>query len=427
MKHSFCSFVICLAVVAHGAMAQEKESERISIETLVQQTIERNPEIKFYQAELAAAKGEKQTASTYANPDLNVDLGYKRASGAGVSSDGLAWSVSLMQPLEFPGRMALRKAIANRQVELAEIGLEQFRASLASRIRTLAYTLLVAQEKTAAAADVASRGQELAEILVQRDPAGVTPLLESRIIEASVLVAKRRAAQAKKEEKKLLYELNQLRGAPLDSPLRIADTKLRFPSLPPIEELIALAGTNNLDLRTRQVELAQQGLRVDLSQKGRWKGISAGPYYSQEKAIETEREMGIGISMPLPLWNRNKGEIETQKAREQQAQTALLVTQREIERQILEQAAAYEALMEQMSFWRSDVVAQLRESVELGDRHFRLGALPVQTYVELQSQYLDALEAILDTRQEALESFQELNRLTGFKLQQPFAASEDQQ
>ena len=45
-----------------------------------------------------------------------------------------------------------------------------------------------------------------------------------------------------------------------------------------------------------------------------------------------------------------------------------------------------------------DSVGRFKEAAELADRHYRLGAVPVATYVELQKQYLEAVEALLDDR-----------------------------
>jgi cobalt-zinc-cadmium efflux system outer membrane protein len=52
----------------------------------------------------------------------------------------------------------------------------------------------------------------------------------------------------------------------------------------------------------------------------------------------------------------------------------------------------------------------------VADRHYRLGAVPIATYVELQKQYLDAVEGLLDTKKEALEAAAQLERLTGLAL-----------
>ena len=63
-----------------------------------------------------------------------------------------------------------------------------------------------------------------------------------------------------------------------------------------------------------------------------------------------------------------------------------------------------------------------REAAELADRHYRVGAVPVSTYVELQKQYLEAVESLLDTRKEALDAALQIEWLTG--LSSPLAVSE---
>ena len=52
----------------------------------------------------------------------------------------------------------------------------------------------------------------------------------------------------------------------------------------------------------------------------------------------------------------------------------------------------------------------------MADRHFRLGAVEISVYVELQKQYLDAVESLLDTKKDALEAAQNLELLSGLRL-----------
>ena len=382
----------------------------VSLEALVADVVEHNPELNFYRAEIAAARGERRTAGTLANPEASATLGHKRVSAAG---EGLAWSVSVQQTFEWPGRVPLRKAIANHQVTLADLGLAQFRTALAARARTLAYGLFAAQQKAAAAREVADRFQALREVLVQRDPAGLTPLLETRIIEATEITLQHQAAEAVIEAQAALLALNQLRGQPWEESLRIAQASLAFSDAPEIATLLAAARTNNFDLKMRQTELEQQGFKVSLAKNERHPSFSVGPYLSQERAGDRETQVGLGVTIPLSLWNRNKGGIEVAQAREAQAQTSLYVTQREIERNVAEQAIRYATRLNQMAKWRPDSVEQFRDAATLADRHYRLGAVPIATYVELQKQYLEAVEALLDTKREALEAGQEIQRLTG--------------
>lgn len=390
-----------------------------TIEALVTEALEHNPELAFCRAELAAAKAGRKAAAAVANPELRADAGYKRVTERSGTflGDGPAWSVSVTQPFEYPGRLALRKAIANRQIELAELGLEQFRATLAARVRNLAYAVMVAQERDQAAREVARRFQDLQSVLVQREPAGVAPLLDLRIIEANVLSANRRSTQATAALQKALFELNQLRGQPLETLLNIERGGLDLPRPPELGMLLAAAATNHFELRLRRVELEQQGFKVELSKNERKPGFTLAPFYSSERGADQEQIVGVGVSVPLPLWNRNTGNIEAAQARHQQAATALLVEQREVEKQVRERALAYQTKLQEMARWRPDSLDRFKEAAELADRHYRLGSVPIANYTEMQKQYLDALDALLDTLAEALESRQQLELLTGLKLE----------
>ena len=390
----------------------------LTLDALVAEVLDKNPELAFYRAEIAAAKGEQRNATILANPELATSLGAKRAKDAAgnVLGEGAAWSVALQQPFEWPGRLALRKAIASRHVALAELGLDNFRHALAARARTLAFGVFVAQQQADAAREVSERLQALAEVVVQRDPAGVTPRLEQRIIEASAIVAQKRATDAAVAVRNVLIELNQLRGQPLANPLRIADTPLKFAPSPDPELLLAAARTNNFELRQRVAELEQQGFRVDLAKNERYPAVTVGPFISGERAGDRERTVGVGVSFPLPLWNRNAGNIEVAQARREQAQTMLNVAQRDVERKVSENYLQYAARSYEITRTRPDAAQDFRETADLADRHYRLGAVPLATYIEMQKQYLEALEALLQTKQGALEASEQLHLLTGRSL-----------
>jgi cobalt-zinc-cadmium efflux system outer membrane protein len=161
------------------------------------------------------------------------------------------------------------------------------------------------------------------------------------------------------------------------------------------------------------VELAQQGFRVDLAKNERFQAISVGPSISEERAGDHERVIGVAVSFPLPLWGRNSGNIDAAKARQMQAETSFHVTQREAERLATQAAMTFEAKVRDMARWRPDSVQHFKEAADLADRHYRMGAVPIATFVELQKQYLEAVEGLLDTKKEALEAAAQIELLTG--------------
>src|SRR5262249_39112361 len=121
MKNHF-GIVVALAVLAvNTASAAENVqsgTNGVTIETLVAEALEKNPELKFYRGGLAAAKAGRKAAGLWSNPEVSGSVGYKTSSErtTGLNAEGVAWSVSLAQPFEWPGRIGLRKSIANRDV-----------------------------------------------------------------------------------------------------------------------------------------------------------------------------------------------------------------------------------------------------------------------------------------------------------------------
>jgi cobalt-zinc-cadmium efflux system outer membrane protein len=384
---------------------------------LVRQALASNPELKLYAAEIAAAKGTLKTAGTMRNPELNTEAGHKntRDNFGGPSGEGAAWSVSVNQTFEYPGRIALRKAIAKGDIALADLHLQQFRLTLAARVRTLAYNIAIAQQRSIAAREVADRFQALSDVLAQRPVAGVTPLLETRIIDANTLNFRRQEREAGLAAKTAAAELNQLCGRPATAALQVSAGELNLLQMS-LQTLVAAARANAFDIHIRHAELVQQGFKVALARNERFPAIAVGPYYSQENATDKEQRAGIGISLPLPLWDRNIGNIETSRAREEQAQASLLATQREVERRVTQSAATFEAKREQIAKWQGDTVAKFRETAELADHNYRLGAVALPVYVETQRQYFEIVGALQEMKKDALQAAQELEILTRLKL-----------
>jgi cobalt-zinc-cadmium efflux system outer membrane protein len=417
MKHTtLISFgLIISGLPALGA--EGSSSVGITPDALARQALEKNPELNFYLADIAAAKGGLKTARTRRNPEFTAQGGYKNTTDKSGETlgDGAAFSLSVQQTFEYPGRIALRKAIAKGDVELAELHLEQFRAALAARVRTLAYGVLIAQERSTATREIADRLQSLGEILTQREPAGVTPLLETRIIEANTLALRRQEREAALAVKTAEAELNQLRGQPPTALLRVRNGPLLFVQAS-WSALFAAARTHAFDIRIREAELAQQGIKVSLSKNERYPALAIGPYYSHETAADKEQQVGIGFSLQLPFWDRNAGNIEISRARELQAEASLLVTRSEVERRVAQSAAIFQSKREEIDRWQADALAKFRDAAELANRNYRSGAVPVSIYVETQKQYLEMLAAVHDLKKDALQAAQDLEILTGLKL-----------
>ncbi len=407
------SLVAVVASVFYAA-----SDERPFLDALVAEALARNPETNVYSAEIAAAKGERRTAGEWQNPELATELGAKlvRDYQGNSLGEGVTWTLSATQTFEYPGRVTLRKAIANHQIALAELALDGFRAALAARVRAVAFRAALGQAKADAAGEIARRFDDLLAVLKQRPVPGVAPQLDLRIIEASAIALKRRPIEGQREMQSAIYELNQLRGAPVDSPLAPPRVDLKLRPLPSVAALLFTARDRNYDIRTRVFELEQQGYKIQLALNERWPGVRVGPFAHNERADANEYQFGVGVTLPLPLWNRNTGKIETEKARASKVGAELRALVREVERKVTDAEFLYRSRREEADQLQMSILPQMREAAEVADRNYRDGAVPLSTYTELQKQYLDSIDAFTAAQAGAIEARQRLEQLTATRL-----------
>ena len=411
-------FAFTLAAAAVPVAAQAQAGPGLSLDALSADVVANNPERRFYRRQIETAGVERGAAGRLADPELVVEFGERRitapASGVG-AGDAPAYTASVLQPIEFGGRIALRRAIAEKQIDLARIGLAQFDATLAARARSLGYRLFAADEKAAAARTVAARMRTLARVIVSRDLAGPAPTLEAAALDAQAITAERDAASADAEANSALYELNQLRGAPFAARIRVIRPDMSLPALPPATVLAARVDAANFELRALRAQFEQQGLRVDLARKARIPIVSVGPYYDHSNA-DRQTNYGLRLSTTLPVWNRQAGQVAQEQGRQAQADATLINAQRRIAREVYDQAAQYGAKRTVLAQWDGDSPARFAAAAAEADRNFRLGAIPLATYTQIQSSYLGALNAVLDTRREATEALLGLRALAGGSL-----------
>lgn len=407
--------VLALLIAAAPA-ALSSQTPGISIERLAQDVVANNPERQFYQREIETAVVQRSAAGRWADPEAVVEFGQRQATDrttGALLGEGTTYAVSIVQPIEFGGRIALRRAIAERQVDLARMGLQQFDATLAARASTLGYALFAADEKAAVARTVAQRMRELARVIVSRDPAGPAPRLEAASLQGGAISAERAAALADAEANSALYELNQLRGAPFAARIRILRPDMALPDLPSGQALADRASANNFELKALRVQFEQQGLRVDLARKARIPTVTLGPYFDRARSDIRETNYGARLSTTIPLWNRQAGDVAAERGRQAQANAALVEAERRIARTAFDQAAQFEAKRQALVTWDRASPQGFADAAADADRNYRLGAIPLTTYMQMQQSYVDATNAMLDTRREAIEALLQLRALNG--------------
>ena len=387
----------------------------LPIEELVAEAMSQNLELRSYEAELRAARGERRQAGMWKNPELEGEYGYRRVTDPQeiLVGEGVSRGLAIVQTFEFPGKGSLRKAIANQNIRLAELGVQQFRQALAGQIRSLGIRWILVRENAEATAELSERSQALLQLLEARPMAGPTKLLEFRAIQGSLTDLHFTARELQQKQEEIRIQLNSLLGRPANQEIRLA-LELGTPAFPvgDIPELVRSGEDNNLQLRMRHLELERAVKAVSAAELEMAPDFKVGPYFSQETAGEDAINIGGVLAMYLPLWNWNQGGIDTAKARQEKAYWLKQDAARQVRMAIYQRIRAYTLALEHLQATPARDITILSQSAGLADRQYRTGAVGIQLLLEVQRQFLAALRTRNQSLLEAWQSWLDLDLLT---------------
>jgi cobalt-zinc-cadmium efflux system outer membrane protein len=409
-----CGLAFALGSLVYG-QDQPPAPRSNTIKGLVNRALESNAELRVFEAELAAARGQRTQAGFFRNPEISTEIGARevRDSENVLQGNGTTFSIAVTQTFGFPGKGTLRKAIANKHIEIAELGLEQFRLALAGQVRLLAYEHLAAVSEAEAAESVYRQSNELSSQLASQTGFGARQQIEIRLIQANLVELGVAIKEASLRREETRTKLNALLGLPQNMPLRIRD-----PLSPPdnrleANRLVFAARESNPLLKIRRRELERSARELTAARLDVAPDFAIGPFFSHDVAGDTEQNIGATISATVPVWDWNIGNIQSAKARRDAAEALRVKAERDIEAEILSRFKAYELTLRQLGMIPSDLLQNVREASTLADTQFRNGSINAQLYLDTQSAYLDALRVSQNAVLDAWRTLLDLNLLTG--------------
>lgn len=405
---------IILTILCESVLAKTDLQSNWTIEKLIAQALTHNAELRAYEAQVAAARANRKQAALWKNPEFSGDYGQKRVKdNEGQIDEGEIRSFSISQPFEFPGKGSLRKAIANKEIELAELGLEQFKLSLIGKVRTLSYRYLASKANAQVAEQISERSFALIQLLQERAIAGAQPLLELRAIEGSLIELQKSTHEFLAASEEARIELTGLLGWPSSTVPRLSDTLVEPNRQMDLQKAMFTGLKQNFQLKIRTAEVEKAVKEISAARLEALPDFTVGPFFSQETGGETEESLGASVSFTLPLWNWNQGGVATAKARQLQADALLLDARQKLESEIARKIRAYELSLRLLKQITSNQIQKLRDAADLADRQYRTGNIPIQLYLEIQREFLNVQVTRNQILLEAWNHLLDLKLLTG--------------
>lgn len=370
-----------------------------------------NPEIRVLSADVASAQGEAITAQTRPNPEASVAPGFDTTSNPAETK--FYGEFGLEQTFEWPGKRALRQALAEKDIALRRLALAGFRSQLAIQVRRAYFTLLAAGKIVSLREQRLALAESFVAAARKKAGDGYAPEFEVTKAEVEVVSAQKTLREAQARQAAARVALNALTGRRPGDPLAVAGALDSTLQLPGQTTLLEQALAQNPAVQIQAAEVERTGLNLQATRKSRLPDFKAGP------KLQTSRDEQIvlfALTLPLPIWDQKKGEVATAAAGQEKARAELDKLRREILRDVATAAQNLTAAAESLAFYTPALRDKLKSALDAAAQGYAEGRTPLLLYLESQRTYFDTQADYFDTLQKLYETRAELESALGVPL-----------
>lgn len=354
--------------------------------SLVQEALDRNPDIAKAKALVDAEK--ERIPQSKALPDPSLTLGLQNDGFKGIQVGKMETSyyqVMLTQPLPWPGKRGLRGEITSLGVEASRSAADRTRLSLIADVKRAYFGLLLVRGQVELLDQQALFWQKASDITKVRYEVGQgsqADLLRAQLEQNRI---RQTRLSLRSEEQALLAALNRMRGmsptTPVPTTARLQDY---LPQASPASAWTERAEKESPELQAARIGVRQAERSLDLARRDRYPDFAVSAGLMPRGALEPMWQVGFSIS--LPVWSKQKQQravSEQEFRRRAQGSDAesvrILLGQR-----IHERAAQLEAALDTLQLYREGLLVQSESSFQANLAQYETGRAP----------FLSALEAL---------------------------------
>ena len=372
--------------------------------------LENNGEIQALRKEAEAARALVRQAGLRANP--KIDASGAREIG-GMSDNSLM--VEGMLPLELGGRRAARIRVAQAELSIRELALQNQERLLAGEIRAKFGETLARVEKLELVERMLSNTNQGYEIISAKVTEGRTPPLEQNQLNVEVNRLRSLRETAEGQVETAVFELKNMIGMKPEEPLRLAGgfENLVAADVPTSDAAIEQA------LRTRPDLLGARALETlaVASLKAGYQRMKSGfPVSGFDETGALSPVEGVfhfftfGVEIDLPVRNRNQGLIEAARLEQQAAQRRIEFGELTVRREVSAAFARYNRAVRSLSIFQNGVRNQASANLRVVWQTYEYGRRNLSDYIAEERRFLDVENELVDARLETYQTRIEILR-----------------
>lgn len=380
------------------------DAGEVTFSQALQRAKENNPNMAAANWQVDISHAERKQAGLIPNPELSWEVEDTR-------SDTRTTTVQLTQPIELGGKRGARIEVAQLGIDIAALGLEQYRNGLRAEVIQAFYGALQAGMRV----ELAEQSRQIAHralgIAQGRVKAGKVSPIELTRAQVQLAELELEATRAQRDRRLAEDRLQLVMGQSVVSELRPQGDATRLPEVPATSRLLSALAAS-AELRSAQTTIDQQEAAFALEKTQRIPdlNVSVGSQYS---AADRERVNLVGLSMPLPLFNRNQGNILAAARRADQSRDLRNAAELRLRNEIQAAAAQWQSAQVEIQAFESTILPSAQQAVDSTARGFEMGKFAFLDVLDAQRTLIQSRAQYIQSLAVATDSWVQLERVLG--------------
>jgi cobalt-zinc-cadmium efflux system outer membrane protein len=293
-------------LAADGAKGADVPANKQALASIVQQVLERNPEIQAARRTVDAKKARIPQSRAWADPRISLSYAGNVVPPLSLMRGDPSSTRQVMaeQEIPYPGKTRLRGGIATKEAEAETWACEGVWRRVVSETKQAYFDLYFVQQSLSTLSkdrEILEKFEKIAEARYSVGKAAQEDVLRTQV-ELSKLIE--RQTLLDQMQQTFQAQLNSLRDIPVGDPVDTVATLQPSALSYSLDELEAAALSNFPALKQQRSMIAANNLGVDLAKKEVRPDFSLGYAWMQRSA---QPDMyGITFSTTLPIFRRNK-------------------------------------------------------------------------------------------------------------------------
>lgn len=388
---------------AESVAPVEPAARALTLATLEQLALERNPTLVQASAQIRASQGKAVQAGLYPNPTV----GYTAEQIGAEGTVGELHGMFMQQEIVRGRKLQLSRAKFLQEAAQAQLQSESQEFRVVASVRKAFYQTLVTQRQVELRQRLLQNAEDALE--TTRGLVNVGQANRPDMLQAEVQVSRARAELRSAERRYLGHwqELTAYVGIPTLEPAALAGD-LEVSDQDILDETTVLSEllrcSPQLRIARTEVERDRIGVQRELAEPIPNVQLRGETGYNFES---NNTVAGVSVGFRLPVWDKNQGTISQARAELTRAQAEVARIELMLRRQFGEAFANYQAALIEAQSFQAESLPKAQEAYETYLESFnnRRAAWPQvlvaqREYFQLSDQYLSTL---LDIRQSEAE------------------------